>query len=107
MISNMENLNDPFFDAIDISKRPTEKTVQKSALTIEQEYQYGFSIPDDELVQMKSFNVNTFWSIGMSDPFPDEATVMEQDNQLLGHERLSIENLVYPKERYEKGILPL
>ena len=43
----------------------------------------------------------------MSDPFPDEATVMEQDNQLLGHEKLSIENLVYPKERYEKGILPL
>lgn len=43
----------------------------------------------------------------MSDPFPDEATVIEQDNQLLGDQKLTMENLVYPKERYKKGIIPL
>jgi hypothetical protein len=33
----------------------------------------------------------------MPDPFPDESTVMEKDNQLLGNEPLQIGKLIYPE----------
>jgi hypothetical protein len=43
----------------------------------------------------------------MSDPFPDEGTIIDKGNELVGDENLSIESLVYPKERYKKGVLPM
>jgi len=40
----------------------------------------------------------------MPDPFPDESTVIEKDNQLLGNEPLKIDKLIYPLQRYRKDV---
>lgn len=52
---------------------------------------------------MKFFNVNSFWHIGISDPYPDESTIVEKENQLLGDKELTMDKLVYPIERYVDG----
>ena len=51
--------------------------------------------------------VNTFWSIGISDPFPDESTILEQENQLFGTQKFELEKYVYPTFRYIKGQSPM
>ena len=50
--------------------------------------------------------VNTFWSIGMSDPFPDESTILEQESHLFTNVEFNINNPVYPKFKYVKDQIP-
>jgi len=71
---------------------------------VQNEKKYGFCYTKGELWDLKPFHVNTFWSIGMPDPFPDESTVIEKDNQLLGNEPLQLGKLIYPEARYRKNI---
>jgi hypothetical protein len=71
---------------------------------MENEKRYGFCYTKWELIDLKPYHVNTFWSIGLPDPFPDESTVLEKDNQLLGNAPLKIGKLIYPANRYRKGV---
>ena len=48
----------------------------------------------------------TFWSIGMADPFPDETTMMDSENQILGNEEFTADNLIYPEYKYRKDECP-
>lgn len=96
MLKYFRDCNTHIFTHIDISKRPTEKTKRLSEISVQNEKRYGFTYTKAQLWDLKPFNVNTFWSIGMPDPFPDESTVIEKDNQLLGNEPLKIGKLIYP-----------
>lgn len=107
MRDNMKKLSQIFSDDIDISLRPTEKTLQMSQLTYDNEEKYGFAYSEEEMAKMNFFNVNAFWHIGISDPYPDESTIVEAQNQLLGDEEFTLEKLVYPKQRYAKGVIPM
>jgi hypothetical protein len=41
--------------------------------------------------------IHSFWSLGMADPFPDEATMLDKSSHLLRNEKFKLENSVYPK----------
>ena len=97
MLQYFRDSNTHIFTQIDISLRPTDKTNELSEISISNERKYGFSYSKEELNDLKSYNVNTFWSIGLPDPFPDESTVIETNNQLLGNKPLTIDKLIYPQ----------
>jgi hypothetical protein len=52
--------------------------MQLSNFSIEFEQKYGFSLENKKNKLQKHWNINSFWSIGMADPFPDESTLVDQ-----------------------------
>ena len=44
--------------------------------------------------------------MGLADPFPDEGTIMDKNNELLSKNQMSIEKLIYPKSRYSYNYSP-
>lgn len=77
-------------------------------MTVEKEHKYGFTIEGvEDYISKNKFLINTFQSIGITDPFPDDLILQEQDIQLHANSEITIDNLVYPKARYAKGQSPL
>lgn len=67
-------------------------------LSIEIEEEYDMLLSDQKFIKKRPYNIHTFWSIGMADPFPDASTIFEADkNGWIGPENFSHDVLVYPK----------
>ena len=56
------------------------------------EEKYGFCSAS---IKLQPFRINTFWSLGLSDPFPDEATMIDKQCHMTGKERFNLDENVY------------
>ena len=84
---------------MNIASAVTPATLKASQLSIEIEEEFDLLCPDKRFIEARPFMVHTFWSIGMADPFPDESTVMEEDNKWIDG-AFAISTPVYPPSRY-------
>lgn len=104
---DLEGQVQDYKDSIDITNRPILATQQLAALTLQNEQNYGFLQENqEETIKKSQFMVNTFWSIGMSDPFPDESTILEQESHLFTNVAFDINTHVYPSYKYKEGQIP-
>jgi hypothetical protein len=83
--------------------RVSDETLEKSKISSE------FLVEYDILEEYKPFLINSFQTIGWSDPFPDEdlAITGSQDDGLNLTIPVSIGDLVYQRSRYVKEHSPL
>ena len=87
----MENV----LGSIDISSKVTKQTLKESDITMQTEKDLGMM-----KIEPKPWFINSFWTIGWPDPFPDEHSNADKD--FLRNK----EDLVYQDSRYVKETSP-
>ena len=78
----------------------TDKTKKEGAISINLEHELGIVGEQEENLEPKPWLINSLWSIGWPDPFPDEFSGIEQD--FLRNN----DDLVYHKSRYTEDQSP-
>jgi hypothetical protein len=78
----------------------TEKTKSEGMITINLEKELGIVGEEEENLVPKPWLINSLWSIGWPDPFPDEFSGIEKD--FLRNN----EDLVYDQSRYNEEYSP-
>ena len=104
---NCEQFNNHYFSEIHLTKQPLEKTIDLSTFSLDFEIAYGFSFENKKNKKMQPWRINTFWSLGLADPFPDETTIMEKEKALDGEKQFTLEERIYPDSRYDPKEVPL
>lgn len=85
----------------------TDKTLKISNISYDFEVDYGFNVSSEQrYVQRERYYIQSFWSLGLADPFPDEATTIDEQFQLIGTEKILLDKFVYPDVWYESQWSP-
>ena len=79
MISTLQKFESYFEKNVDITRQVSDMTKMTSEISYDSEKEFGFAYNKKDLKKRKNYNIWSFWSIGMSDPFPDESTVLEKN----------------------------
>ena len=66
-----------FFKGIHVTKKPIKKTIEEAECSVSFEINYNFSIENAINKIDRPWVFNSFWSIGLADPFPDESTLLD------------------------------
>ena len=74
---NMGRINAYFAKNVDITKEVNEFTKTQAEIKLGHESEFGFTYKKVKIDQVKQYRIITFWSVGMSDPFPDDSTTLD------------------------------
>lgn len=105
--SNLESLSHHFLKGVNISRKPLPETLEEGKISFDFEKRYNTTIDSKDHIDKRTWNIHSFWSLGMADPFPDESTMIDTDNQYVGPDKFSMKKLVYPKSRFTKEHTPM
>ena len=80
MIENLNTISEHFLRGVNISKAPTPETTEEGKISFDFEKKYNLIVTDKDKFAKRPWNIHSFWSLGMADPFPDESTMLDTDN---------------------------
>ena len=107
LIDNLDTISHHFLKSVNISRKPLPDTIEEGKISFDFEKRYHTCINGKETINKRPWNIHSFWSLGMADPFPDESTMMDTDNQYVGPDKFNMSKLVYPKSRFTKEHTPM
>jgi hypothetical protein len=65
---------------VNISRAPLAETLEEGKVSFDFEKKYKTVVEEKKFMGKRPWNIHSFWSLGMADPFPDESTMVDTDN---------------------------
>lgn len=82
-------------------------TAAAAKVSMDFEGKYDLVMTDEEYMKKSPWFVHSFWAIGMPDPFPDESTVLDKENECVDDKiPFTKDKLIYPQNRYSEAHSP-